>query len=107
MDEQLIGVLNKKVAGVILKRYGNDIYKIIEGIKSFEFDIQATNPFEQSQIATGGIDVSQINFDTMESKKFKKLYFAGEIIDVDGICGGYNLQWAWATGYIAGRNAAK
>lgn len=107
MEEQLIGVLNKKVAGVILKRYGNDVSKIIKGIKSFGFDIIATNPFEQSQIATGGIEISQINFDTMESYKYKNLYFVGEIIDVDGICGGYNLQWAWATGYIAGRNAAK
>ncbi len=107
MEEQLIGVLNKKVSGVIIKRFGNDIDNIIKGIKSFEFDIKATNPFEQSQIATGGVDISQINFDTMESLKHKNIYFAGEIIDVDGICGGYNLQWAWSTGYIAGRNAAK
>ena len=107
MEEQLIGVLNKKVAGVINKMYGKNVSSLIRGIKHFEFEVKATNPFEQSQIATGGIDISQINFETMESLKHKNLYFAGEIIDVDGICGGYNLQWAWSTGYIAGRNAAK
>lgn len=107
MEEQLIGVLNKKVAGVINKIYGKNVVSLIKGIKHFEFNVKATNPFEQSQIATGGIDISQINFETMESLIHKNLYFAGEIIDVDGICGGYNLQWAWSTGYIAGRNAAK
>lgn len=107
IEEQFVGVLNKKIAGVLIKRYGNNIDSIIKGIKNFNYTIKGTNPFEQSQIATGGIDVSQIDFETMESKKHKNLYFAGEIIDVDGICGGYNLQWAWSTGYIAGRNATK
>ena len=49
----------------------------------------------------GGVPVSEID-DTMQSGKVRNLYFAGEIIDVDGRCGGYNLQWAWTSGYIAG-----
>ena len=49
---------------------------------------------------------SEIDPDTMESKLVKGLYFAGEILDVDGICGGYNLQWAWTSGYLAGKGAA-
>ena len=54
----------------------------------------------------GGVDTSEIDPDTMESKLVKGLYFAGEILDVDGICGGYNLQWAWTSGYLAGKGAA-
>ena len=53
-----------------------------------------------------GVDTSEIDPDTMESKVVKGLYFAGEILDVDGICGGYNLQWAWTSGYLAGKGAA-
>ena len=52
------------------------------------------------------VDTSEIDPDTMESKLVKGLYFAGEILDVDGICGGYNLQWAWTSGYLAGKGAA-
>lgn len=107
MEKQMIGILNKKISSVIIKRYGTNVDNVVEGIKEFVFTIKATNPFEQSQIATGGVDISQINCDTMESKLHKGIYFAGEIIDVDGICGGYNLQWAWSTGYIAGRNSVK
>ena len=62
--------------------------------------------FEQAQICAGGVDTSEIDPDTMESKLVKGLYFAGEILDVDGICGGYNLQWAWTSGYLAGKGAA-
>ena len=51
-------------------------------------------------------DTREIDPDTMESKLVKGLYFAGEILDVDGICGGYNLQWAWTSGYLAGKGAA-
>lgn len=54
-----------------------------------------------------GIRLDEINADSMESLCCKHVYLAGEMLDVDGICGGYNLQWAWASGYLAGRNAAK
>ena len=55
----------------------------------------------------GGINVRDVDADTMESRLVPGLYFAGEILDVDGICGGYNLQWAWSSGYVAGISAAK
>ena len=55
----------------------------------------------------GGVKTTEINPDTLESLLEEGLYITGELLDVDGICGGYNLQWAWATGYIAGENAAK
>lgn len=57
-------------------------------------------------MTAGGIDTKEIDSSTMESKLIKGLYFAGEIIDIDGDCGGFNLQWAWSSGYIAGQNAS-
>ena len=60
---------------------------------------------ENAQICAGGIDFSQVDMQ-LESVKQPGLYLAGELLDVDGKCGGYNLQWAWTSGYIAGRNAA-
>ncbi|HHT62217.1 MAG TPA: aminoacetone oxidase family FAD-binding enzyme, partial [Clostridia bacterium] len=59
-----------------------------------------------AQITAGGINTEEINPLTMESALIPGLFFAGEIIDIDGMCGGYNLQWAWTSGFIAGQNAA-
>lgn len=75
--------------------------------KHFMVDIEGTNDFDQAQICAGGVLTTEINPETLESIYAKDLYLTGELLDVDGICGGYNLQWAWATGYIAGKNAVK
>nr|MCR4599738.1 NAD(P)/FAD-dependent oxidoreductase [Acetatifactor sp.] len=64
-----------------------------------------TGDFQNCQVSAGGVDPSQIDR-TMESKLIKGLYIVGELLDVDGRCGGYNLQWAWTSGYLAGKNAA-
>ena len=64
-------------------------------------------PFKNAQVTAGGIDLSEFNKDTLESKIVNKLYACGEVLDVDGDCGGFNLQWAWSSGYIVGLNAAK
>ena len=69
--------------------------------------ISDTNGFDNAQVCAGGVSLDEINIDTMESIYEKGLYFTGELLDVDGICGGYNLQWAWATGMIAGKHAAR
>ena len=58
--------------------------------------------FDRSQVSTGGIPLSEINIETMESKNVKGLYLVGELLDVDGICGGFNLGFAFITGYLAG-----
>ncbi len=58
---------------------------------------------EQAQVCSGGVDTQEVKAQTLESKKRKGLYFAGEILDVDGACGGYNLQWAWSSGFLAGK----
>ena len=62
---------------------------------------------DEAQICAGGVLTAEIDENTMESKLVNGLYLTGELLDIDGICGGYNLQWAWATGFIAGKHAAK
>ena len=65
-----------------------------------------TKSFEQAQVCRGGVDTKEVHAETLESLYVPGLYFAGEILDVDGICGGYNLQWAWSSGYVAGEEAS-
>ena len=69
---------------------------------AFEVEISAGNGFDRAQVCSGGVDTEEVNPKTMESIRVPELYFAGEILDVDGACGGYNLQWAWSTGCLAG-----
>lgn len=80
---------------------------LVQVIKSSVVPIDTTNGFENAQVCAGGISTKEIAVETMESCYVKNLYLTGELLDVDGICGGYNLQWAWATGYLAGTAAAK
>ncbi len=82
-----------------------DRLKLIEIIKNFTLKITGTRPIEEAIITRGGIPVKEINASTMESKIIKGLYFAGEIIDVDAYTGGFNLQIAFSTGFLAGKNA--
>ena len=72
----------------------------------WRFKIRGTKGWSSSQVTAGGVDTREINQNTMESKLVKGLFFAGEIIDIDGQCGGFNLQWAWSSGFIAGQRAA-
>ena len=74
--------------------------------KKFEVKITGTRSFDQAQVCAGGVSLEEIDPLTMESLKCPGLYITGELLDVDGMCGGYNLQWAWATGHIAGEAAA-
>ena len=75
-------------------------------IRQFETSVTAANPFAQAQVCRGGVDTRDVHPRTLESRLVPGLYFAGELLDVDGQCGGYNLQWAWSSGYVAGREAA-
>ncbi len=74
--------------------------------KNIILTISDTNGFENAQVCAGGVRTKEVCPETMESRCVRGLYLAGELLDVDGICGGYNLQWAWATGCIAGKAAA-
>ena len=80
--------------------------KILETLKCFEIEIFGTRPVEEAIITSGGVAVKEINPSTMETKKIKNLYFAGEVIDVDAYTGGFNLQIAFSTGYLAGKCAS-
>ena len=72
----------------------------------FKAECVEMNGFQQAQVVAGGVDTSEVDSCTMASRLVPGLYFAGEVLDIDGICGGYNLQWAWASGFVAGRHAA-
>ena len=114
--ELLEGVLNYKLVNVLLKI--TDIGKqeqwkklddkkrnlLARNIVSFRLNIIGTNSYDKAQVCSGGVPLNELNTHSMESKKVKGLYITGEILDVDGDCGGYNLEWAWITGMIAGRN---
>ena len=117
--EFLNGVLNKKLAAVLLKQAGipmnltcdrlkdAQLDTLTMQLKKFEVPVTSTNSFEQAQVCCGGVDTRDIRPDTLESKLVKGLFLVGELTDVDGICGGYNLQWAWSTGAVAGRTAGR
>lgn len=81
--------------------------KIVWSLKNFEIEISGTRPVNEAIITSGGVVVKEINPSTLESKLVKGLYFAGEVIDVDAYTGGFNLQIAFSTGYLAGKNAAQ
>ncbi|MFA6782881.1 MAG: aminoacetone oxidase family FAD-binding enzyme, partial [Sedimentibacter sp.] len=115
IEEAMIGLINKKLIPVVLYEAGFDelnklcgklnkkeIYKIIDILKGWKFEVAGHNSWQQAQSTAGGIKLSEVNPKTLESLKVKGLYFAGEILDVDGDCGGFNLQWAWSSGYTAG-----
>ncbi len=118
-EELMIGLLNHKLSYIILNKSGVDITKkatkvtdkevneLARNIKRFSLSINGTNSFEHAQVCAGGVSTSEIHQTTLESKLRKKLYLTGELIDVDGTCGGYNLQWAWSTGYLAGKAAGR
>ena len=72
----------------------------------FKAECVEMNGFLQAQVVAGGVDTTELDPGTMASRLVPGLYFAGEVLDIDGICGGYNLQWAWASGFVAGRHAA-
>lgn len=112
----LSGLLNKKLSNVIIKESNlkpsticeetdfSDIERIVSTIKQFHTIPKDTNGFDNAQVCAGGVELKDINLNTMESKIISGLYFAGEILDVDGRCGGYNLTWAFASGRLAGDN---
>ena len=75
-------------------------------VTQFETEITGSGDFTQAQVCSGGVDTREVDPDTMESRKVPGLYLAGELLDVDGACGGYNLQWAWSSGWLAGMSAA-
>lgn len=112
--ELLSGILNEKVIYAILKRVNvkEDIYlddmskkekQLLEdNILNFKIDITGVSDFDKAQVTKGGIPLSEIKINSMESKKIHNLYITGELLDVNGDCGGYNLTFAFISGFLAG-----
>jgi predicted Rossmann fold flavoprotein len=119
VDFALVGLMNKRLIPVVLKEAGigdqkrpaaavsaDEVERIAAVLTGWRFKIRGTKGWQSAQVTAGGVNTKEIDPGTMESKLVKGLYFAGEVIDIDGRCGGFNLQWAWSSGYIAGQNSA-
>ncbi len=115
----LDGLLPSKMIPVILKLSGilpekkvNEVTKeergmLVELLKNLTMQVTGTRDFKEAIVTQGGVHVKEVNPSTMESKLVKGLYFAGEVLDLDAVTGGFNLQIAWSTGYLAGMSAAE
>lgn len=111
----IIGILPAKLAITILENSGINLRKnaaelskkerlaIVQGIKDMVLSVKKVRPLKEAQVSRGGVDTLEIDPKTLESKLVRGLYFAGEIMDVDGDSGGFNLQWAWSSGFVAGQ----
>lgn len=117
MEMFMTGIVNKKISQMLLKLAGiretdlakdipaamfEKLWRLYDGL---ETEVIGTNGFDKAQVSAGGVDCNEVT-DSLMSKRQPGLYFAGEILDVDGVCGGYNLQWAWSSGAVAGKAAA-
>lgn len=114
LEQTLCGLFNQKLIPVLVRKAGivagmqadrvdaAQLRKLTDAIKNYPVTLDKVRDFEFAQVCAGGIRTEEIDTKTLESKLVPGLYFAGEILDVDGICGGYNLQWAWSSGFVAG-----
>lgn len=113
-EDLLLSILPKQLRKYIVEEYGinseslqnNNLCKLITLLKSWSLSVKGTKGWKQAQCTSGGVALNEIDMDNMMSKIHEGLYFAGEVIDYDGPCGGYNLQNAWETGIKAGRAMA-
>ena len=120
METYLVGIINKQLGQMLLKECGIgklsrnsgelkefEIEKIVKTIKNWRFTVTGKMPWENAQVTKGGIRLLEVNSKTMESKLVKGCYITGEMLDIDAPCGGFNLQWAWSSGFLAGKSASK
>ncbi|MBF4806280.1 MAG: NAD(P)/FAD-dependent oxidoreductase [Pseudoleptotrichia goodfellowii] len=118
MEQYFNGMINKKLGQLLAKMSGieklskpvntlsdDKIRNLCDVLKKYRINVLETTGFKNAQVTAGGVPLDEVNTETLESKKVKGLYFAGEVLDVYGECGGYNLQWAWASGHRAGESA--
>lgn len=115
LEKSLFGIFPNKIPAALLKviNVNKDTQvseltnsqkdSLIELLTNFTAGISATRGWNEAEFTAGGLDTTEIDNQTLESKKIKGLYFCGEILDVDGDVGGFNLSWAWASGFVAGK----
>ncbi|MDQ7824856.1 MAG: NAD(P)/FAD-dependent oxidoreductase [Candidatus Eremiobacteraeota bacterium] len=116
----LVGFINKRLIGAVLSSAGcrhpekpgadlgtGDLERLSSLLQDWRFPVTGSPSWTHAQVTAGGIDTRDIDAATLQSKHVPGLFFAGEIIDIDGDCGGFNLQWAWSSGRVAGRRAAE
>ncbi|MBQ9761724.1 MAG: aminoacetone oxidase family FAD-binding enzyme [Oscillospiraceae bacterium] len=118
-EELLTGVLHNRLGKTLIKFAGisgnrpassvnsEEIDAVCAVVKTFEISLTEPLGMDSAQVTAGGIVTSEFNPQTMESKLVPGLYACGEVLDIDGDCGGYNLQWAWSSGRLAGLSAGK
>ena len=119
LEDFFTGLLNKRLGQVVLKYCGfslsqltselseKDLEKIADALKCFKFKVLGHTGFVNSQVTAGGLSTSNFDSKTMMSKVISGLFAAGEILDIDGDCGGFNLKWAWCSGFLAAKKAVK
>ena len=114
-DELFVGILNKRIGQAIIKSVldikmnddikkitDDDLKKIANKVKFYEVVSEGTMSWNNAQVTAGGVRLKEFDQETLESKLCPGVFAAGEVLDVDGDCGGFNLQWAWSSGYLAG-----
>ncbi len=101
----LMGIFPEKISRIAARPA--QPRRIARKLKDWKIPIKGWQDYTYAQVCMGGVDLQQVDPRTLESRLHKGLYFAGEILDVDGACGGYNLQWAWSSGAVAGRAACR
>ena len=118
-ENLLTGFMPKKLGEIVCKSVGvpptktageltdSDIKNIASASKNFSFEISGLRPFDDAQVTSGGADLKEFDSYTLESKKVSGLYCCGELLDIDGPCGGYNLLWAFASGFAVGESLIK
>lgn len=106
LEESLIGLLPKKLIKVVSTGC-QSMAELAAQLKQYQVIVKGAHSMEQAQVCSGGVDTQELDPQTLESKLIPGVYVTGELVDVDGQCGGYNLQWAWSSGAIAGFHSAK
>ena len=119
VSELLTGILHNRLGRVLTQVAGiggngpaaevseDSLWNLAETVKGFEVSLTEPLGMDSAQVTAGGVLTSEFNPDTMESRLVPGLYACGEVLDVDGDCGGYNLQWAWSSGRLAGEHAGR
>ena len=106
LKESLVGLFPKKLIDGLTQDDKTDTASLVQKIKCLELDVKGPRSLGQAQVCSGGVSTEELSAGTMESSLHPGIFFAGEVVDTDGICGGYNLQWAWSSAAMAGTHAA-